>query len=64
MHELFCLIYFANHDNTAYSVAVCGVPEACSDHAEVMANFARQCLYQFNKVRTNNTHVRFDVVTC
>ena len=31
-------------------VAVCGVPEACPDHAEVMARFARQCLYQFNKV--------------
>lgn len=31
-------------------VAVAGVPEACFDHAEVMANFARRCLYQFNKV--------------
>lgn len=32
-------------------VAVCGVPEACADHAEVMANFSRECLYQFNRVR-------------
>lgn len=31
-------------------VSVCGVPEACADHAEVMARFARECLYQFNRV--------------
>lgn len=31
-------------------VAVCGVPEACADHAQVMAQFARSCLFQFNKV--------------
>jgi len=31
-------------------VSVCGVPEACVNHAEVMASFARECLYQFNRV--------------
>jgi class 3 adenylate cyclase len=31
-------------------VAVCGVPEACTEHAQVMAQFARSCLFQFNKV--------------
>lgn len=35
-------------------VAVSGVPEPCSDHAEVMAKFARGCLYQFNKVSINS----------
>ena len=30
-------------------VAACGVPEPCSDHAVVMARFARDCMKQFHQ---------------
>ena len=33
-----------------FSVAASGVPDACQKHAEVMAQFAQECLFKFNEL--------------